>query len=72
MNRTLLDKVMCVLSGSGLGKSLWGEAMSNIAFLVNRSPNIAIDLKTSEAKMWSGNKLDLSNLKTFCCAAYAH
>ncbi len=66
MNRTLLDKVRCMLSGSGLGKSFWGEAVATTTFLVNGSPNTAIDCKTPE-EMWSGNKPNLSNLKTFGC-----
>ena len=71
MNRTVLDKVRYMLSGSGLGKSFWGEAVDTITFLVNRSPNITIDYKTPE-EMWSGNKPNLSNLNFFGCTGYAH
>ena len=71
MNMTLLEKVRCIMSGLGLGKSFWVEAVVTTAFLVNRSFNTAIDRKTLE-DMWSGNKPNLSNLKTFGCAAYAH
>ena len=38
---------------------------------MNRSPNTAIDCRTLE-EMWSENESNLSNLKAFGCAAYAH
>lgn len=45
-NKTLLHKVRCMLSGSDLGKSFWGEAVATTSFLVNISPNTTIDFKT--------------------------
>lgn len=37
MNRTLLNKVRCLLASSGLGTSFWGEALSTTCFLISRS-----------------------------------
>jgi len=45
MNRTLLEKVRCMLSNSGLSNDFWAEAA---CYLVNRSPNASIDCKTPE------------------------
>lgn len=53
MNRTLLDKVRCMLSKSGLPKVFWAEAVSTAAYLVNRSPSAAIDMMTPMER-WSG------------------
>ena len=38
MNRTLLEKVRCMLSNSGLSNDFWAEAASTACYLVNRSP----------------------------------
>ena len=71
MNRTLLEKVMCLLFTSGLPKSFWGEALATASHLVNRSPSTAINLKCPEEK-WIGRKLNFNYLRTFGCEAYAH
>ena len=71
MNRTLLEKVRCMLVSSGLPNLFWGEAVMTAAYLVNRSPSTAIELKTPEY-MWTGKNPDYSNLRVFGCAAYAH
>lgn len=71
MNRTLLNKSRCMLFSSGLSKGFWGEAVVTAAYLINRCPCSAINLKTP-GEVWSGNPPDLSNLRVFGCAAYAH
>lgn len=71
MNRTLLNKVRCLLSSSGLPKQFWAEAVSTAAYLVNRSLSSAIDLKTP-MEVWSGRKQKYDDLKVFGCLAYAH
>lgn len=48
MNRTLLDKVRCLLVSSRLPKMLWEEALTTTTYLVNRSPSNAIKFKTPE------------------------
>ncbi|KAL5766903.1 hypothetical protein ACOSP7_017520 [Xanthoceras sorbifolium] len=71
MHRTLLEKVRCMLSNSGLSKDFWAEAASTACHLVNRSPSTAIDIKTPE-ELWSGKPAEYSDLKVFGCPAYAH
>ena len=39
MNRTLLNKVRCLMIESGLSKPYWGEALYNACYLINRSPS---------------------------------
>ena len=43
MNRTLIEKVCCMLSNVGLPKSFWVEVASTTCFLINRSPSTAIE-----------------------------
>ena len=46
MNRTVIEKVRCMLSNSKLLKSFWVGAASTTYFLINRSPLVSIDKKT--------------------------
>ena len=45
-NRTLLEKIRCLLSNSGQNKSFWAEAMTYASHLINRFPSSAIGEKT--------------------------
>ena len=49
MNMTLLERVRCMLLGAGLPKSFWGEAVTIVAYLINRCPSTRIDFKTTVA-----------------------
>ncbi|KAG8481643.1 hypothetical protein CXB51_026501 [Gossypium anomalum] len=71
MNRTIMEKVRCMLSNVNLLKSFWAEAASTACFLINRSPSIAIEKKTPQ-EVWSGNPANYFDLKIFRCPAYAH
>ena len=71
MNRTIFDKLRCLLIGSGLSQSFWGEAVVTAAYLINRSPFTAISLKTPE-ELWIGRPPSSKHLRVFGCACYAH
>ncbi|KAG8473450.1 hypothetical protein CXB51_035780 [Gossypium anomalum] len=71
MNRTIMEKVRCMLSNSNLPKSFWAEAASTACFLINRSPSVAIKKKTPQ-EVWSGNPANYFDLKIFGCPAYVH
>nr|GEU41502.1 retrovirus-related Pol polyprotein from transposon TNT 1-94 [Tanacetum cinerariifolium] len=71
INRTLMDKVRCLLIQSGLPKTFWAEATCTAAYLINRSPSTAIEKKTP-MEMWSGHPSDYEMLRTFGCVAYSH
>ncbi|KAG8472437.1 hypothetical protein CXB51_035357 [Gossypium anomalum] len=71
MNKTIMEKVRCMLLNANLPKSFWAEAASTACFLINRSPSVAIEKKTPQ-EVWSGNPANYSDLKIFGCPAYAH
>ncbi|KAH9718038.1 hypothetical protein KPL71_022065 [Citrus sinensis] len=71
MNRTLIEKLRCMLLSSNLSKHFWPEAVVTAAYLINRSLTSALEFRTPQ-EAWSGKPLDLSNLKVFGCPAYAH
>ncbi|GKE89617.1 retrovirus-related pol polyprotein from transposon TNT 1-94, partial [Tanacetum coccineum] len=71
MNRTLMNKVRCLLIYSGLPKNFWAEVRCTAAYLINRSPSTAIEKKTP-MKMWSGHPSDYGMLRIFGCVVYPH
>jgi hypothetical protein len=71
MNRTLMEKARWILSGVGLGKELWAEAVGTACYLVNISPSSTLDDKTPQ-EVWTGKKPSLTHLKVFSCEAYVH
>ncbi|KAH9722802.1 hypothetical protein KPL70_006847 [Citrus sinensis] len=71
MNRTLLEKVRCMLLNANLSKHFWAEVVTRAAYLVNRSPSSALNFRTPQ-EAWSGKPPDLINLRIFGCIAYAH
>ena len=42
MNRTLVEKVRSMISGSGVGKEFWVPAVQTAAYLVNHNPASAL------------------------------
>ena len=72
MNRTLLDKVRCMLSNAGLGKKLWAEAIMYASHLINRLPSAALNRKTP-LEVWSGKPInDYDTLRVFGSTTYYH
>ncbi|KAH9781841.1 hypothetical protein KPL71_008631 [Citrus sinensis] len=71
MNRTIIERVRCMLLNANLSKGFWAEAVTTAAYLINRSPSSALVFKTPQ-ELWSGKPPDLRNLRIFGCPAYAH
>ncbi|GKB52120.1 retrovirus-related pol polyprotein from transposon TNT 1-94 [Tanacetum coccineum] len=71
MNRTLLNKVRCLLIQSGLPDSFWAEATVTTTYLINRSPSTTLEKKTP-MDLWSGHPANYEMLRIFGCVAYSH
>lgn len=71
MNRTIMERVRCMLFDADLEKRFWAEAVSTAAYLLNRTPCRSSKLKTPE-EFWSGKQPDLSHLRVFGCIAMVH
>jgi len=72
MNKTLVEKVRCMLLNAELCKKFWAEAATYAQHLVNRLPSSAIDGKTS-LEVWSGKPAtDYDSLHVFGSIAYYH
>ncbi|KAG8490339.1 hypothetical protein CXB51_015583 [Gossypium anomalum] len=72
MNRTIMEKVRCMLSNANLPKSFWAEAASTACFLINRSPSVAIEKKTPQEEprsikcVFLGYKAGVKGYKLWC------
>ena len=72
MNRTLLEKVRCMLSNAGLGKQFWADAVMYASHLINCLPSTALNDKTP-LEVWSGKPInDYDTLHVFGSTAYYH
>lgn len=69
-NRTILEAARCMLQDAGLSKQFWAEAVNTAIYIKNKSPTKAVRGTTPEEK-WTGNKVDISNLRVFGCIAYS-
>ena len=70
MNQTLTERVRSMINNANLQKELWAEVVSIAHYLVNRSPSIEINCKIPK-EVWSHQSCDYSDLRIFCCDAYA-
>lgn len=71
VNRSLAEKVRCMLIESGLHPSFWAEAAATAAFILNRTPKKSLNGRTPY-KVWEGKKPDLSFLRVFGSKALAY
>lgn len=71
MNRTIMNKVRCMLSESGLGKQFWAESASTAVFLINKSPSSSIEFEIPDEK-WTGHPPEYKTLKKFGSIANVH
>ena len=48
MNRTIVERIRCMLSHAKLPKMFWGEAMHTAVYLINRSPSAPLNGEVPE------------------------
>lgn len=71
MNRTLIERAKCMMLNAKLPKVYWAEAIHTAAYIINRSPTKSLCYKTPE-EMWTGQKPNVSHMRTFGCEAMVH
>ncbi|HBK83011.1 MAG TPA: hypothetical protein DDZ41_05345, partial [Flavobacterium sp.] len=71
MNRTIVERAKCMLHDAQLSKDYWAEAVNMATYLINRTVNTHCPEKTPE-EIWSGKKIDLSDLKVFGSPVMVH
>lgn len=69
MNRTILERIRCMLSTSDLPKVFWSEVIVTTFYLINRCPSTAINFKTPH-ELWSGTLSSYEYFRIFGWVAY--
>lgn len=70
-NRTILDMERCMLKQKNLPKSLWGEAVVTVVYILNNYPTKKLKNKVLE-EVWCGKRPSVSHLKVFRSICYKH
>lgn len=70
-NRTIMEKVRCMLYGANLSKGFWAEAVKYAVDVINALPNTA-DKEKCPDEIWFGHKPNIKKFRIFGCKAYAH
>ena len=68
LNRTIMDNVRALLYHGHLPLSLWGEAVSTIVYLRNRSPHATLNMTPFEKLFQVKPRVD--HLRVFGCTAF--
>ncbi|XP_071940042.1 uncharacterized mitochondrial protein AtMg00710-like [Coffea arabica] len=72
MNKTLLEKVRCMLSNAGFDRKFFTEVVTYAKRLVNRLSSSAIGGKTSLEVWFEKPATDYDSLRIFYSTAYYH
>ena len=64
MNRTICDRIRCMLSHAKLPKSYWGEAMRTAVDLTNLSPSYLLEGDIPK-RVWIGKFVSFEQLRVF-------
>ncbi|KAE8235317.1 hypothetical protein A4X06_0g9897, partial [Tilletia controversa] len=68
-NRTLQDRMRAMLVSSGLGNTFWPHAMRAAAYVLNRTPRLKEQGRIPQ-RDWTGQPVNLSNLRVFGCLCW--
>ena len=66
MNRTLMERVRCLLSEAKLPNSFWGEALLTAAHVINLTPVVALQSDVPNS-VWYGKDVFYDHLRVFGC-----
>ncbi|KAG7553078.1 Zinc finger CCHC-type superfamily [Arabidopsis thaliana x Arabidopsis arenosa] len=71
MNRTIVERMRCLISQSGLAMTFWGEALSTVVHVLNLSPSAPLEGDIPE-RVWTGKNVSYGHLRVFGCKAFVH
>lgn len=70
-NKTILDTERCMLKKNFFPKSLWGEVLPTVVYILNKCPTKKLNNKVLE-EVWSEKRPSVSHLKVFGFICYKH
>jgi hypothetical protein len=66
MNKTLVERVKCLLSQSQLPNSFWGDALSTSIHVFNLTPCVPLQFDVTD-RVWIGKDVSYYHLRVFGC-----
>nr|KYP61730.1 Retrovirus-related Pol polyprotein from transposon TNT 1-94 [Cajanus cajan] len=69
MNKTLIERVRCMLFEAKLPKQFWGETWYMVVHVINLSLAIALNSEVPN-KIWFGKNVKYDYLRVFSCKAF--
>ncbi|KAG8471369.1 hypothetical protein CXB51_036995 [Gossypium anomalum] len=71
MNRTLIERVRCLLSDAKLPRSFWAEALNTVTHVINLSPSVPLRDDVPD-RVWFGKDVSYDHLRVFGCKTFVH
>jgi len=69
LNRTLEEKVTCMLTDANAPKYFWAECLQTAVYLKNLSPTSALTSDVTPEEIWTGTKPNVGHLRVWGCVA---
>ena len=66
MNRTVMERVKCMLAHAKLPKTYWLEALKMVFYVINMSPSIPLGADVLH-RVWTVKDMSYRHLKVFGC-----
>ena len=67
MNRTVMERVRCILAHAKLPKTYWAEALKTVVYVINTSPSVPLDGDIPQ-RVWTGKDVSYKHLRVFGCS----
>ncbi|XP_057968572.1 subtilisin-like serine-protease S [Malania oleifera] len=71
INRTLEERVRCLLSEAKLPRSFWGKALYTVAHVINLSPTVVLQIDAVD-RIWYVKDVSYDHLRVFGSKAFVH
>ena len=71
LNKTIMEKVRCILSHVKLSNTSWVEAMMSVVYIINRSSSMPLDGDVPH-RAWTWKDVSYRRLRVFGCLTYVH
>ncbi|GKD12148.1 retrovirus-related pol polyprotein from transposon TNT 1-94 [Tanacetum coccineum] len=71
LNRTLIKGVRCLLSHAKLPAYFWGEALSIVVHVLNKSSSVSLNFEVPK-KVWTSKEVSYNNLHVFGGKSFMH
>jgi transposase InsO family protein len=72
LNRTLVERIRCLLISSGLNHTFWVDAMNYSCYVYNRTPHASLEFKTPFEVFYQSSFEKMPDFHVFGSVSYYH